>query len=117
MSVPEKPIFIIEDEPAITRVLKRKLNKKGFLTKTATSLKEAQKLFLSETPYAVFLDYVLADGRSSDLVTYSVLSSEYKIFLMSAFMDDLEKKDFQNLNVSFLKKPFESLDEVLSGLD
>jgi|GEM_PF-2071249 len=110
-------IFIIEDEPAITRVLKRKISKKGFLIKTATSLKEARKLFLDEAPCAVFLDYVLSDGRSSDLVTYGVLSPEYKIFLMSAFMDDLEKKDFLNLNVTFLKKPFESLDEVLSGLD
>ncbi len=112
-----KVIFIIEDEPAITRVLKRKISKKGFSIKTATSLKDARKLFLDEVPSVVFLDYVLTDGRSSDLVTYGILSTEYEIFLMSAFMDDLEKKDFEHLNVTFLKKPFESLDEVLSGLD
>jgi len=114
--VSDKLVLIIEDEPAITRILTRKLNKMGFETKTSPSLSGAQPLLANEEPVAIFLDYVLEDGRSSDLVSTGLLKKQHKIFLMSAFMDDLEKSDFKGLNVTFLKKPFENLDEILNEL-
>ena len=112
-----KLVLIIEDEPAITRVLSRKLTKLGFEIKSSTSLKKAQSLLKNENPEAIFLDYVLEDGRSSDLVSQGLLKIDYRIFLMSAFMDDLEKEDFKGLNVTFLKKPFENLDEIIGDLE
>ena len=113
----KKLVLIIEDEPAITRILSRKLNKLGYETKSSSSLKGAQELLDSEEPSAIFLDYVLEDGRSSDLASLGHLKSKHKIFLMSAFMDDLEKEDFSALNVTFLKKPFENLDEILDSIE
>ena len=113
----EKVILVIEDEPAITRILSRKLSKFGFTIKSAQSLKEAHKLLEFESPKAIFLDYVLEDGRSSDLVFGGHLKPNHRVFLMSAFMDDLEKEDFEGLNVTFLKKPFENLDEILKSLE
>ena len=35
---------------------------------------------------------------------------------MSAFMEDLEKKDFEGLNIQFLKKPFQDLNFILNQL-
>jgi DNA-binding NtrC family response regulator len=110
-------VLIIEDEPAITRILNRKLIKLGYETKSAPSLKEASDLLSSESPKAIFLDYVLEDGRSSDLVSSGHIKPEHRVFLMSAFMDDLEKDDFKGLNVTFLKKPFENLDEILKSIE
>lgn len=110
-------ILVIEDEPAITRILSRKLQKLGFLVENSATLKRAEELLSAHKPHAIFLDYVLEDGRSSDLALKSYLKPEHRVFLMSAFMDDLEKEDFQGLNVTFLKKPFENLDEILSTLE
>jgi len=112
----KKLVLIIEDEPAITRILSRKLGKLGYETKSSSSLKGAHELLEKEEPSAVFLDYVLEDGRSSDLASQGHLKPKHRIFLMSAFMDDLEKEDFRALNVTFLKKPFENLDEILASI-
>ena len=113
----KKVVLIIEDEPAITRILSRKLQKLGFSIESSATLKKAEELLDTHKPHAIFLDYVLEDGRSSDLALRSHLKSNHRIFLMSAFMDDLEKEDFKGLNVTFLKKPFENLDEILSTLE
>jgi two-component system response regulator PilR (NtrC family) len=109
--------LVIEDEPAISRILVRKLKKIGYTVDSTDSLVEAKKLLSGDKPELLFLDYVLVDGRSQELASEGFLDQVSQIFLMSAFMDDLEKEDFKALNVTFLKKPFRDLDEVFSNLE
>ena len=109
-------VLIVEDEPAISRLLKRRLLKSNFEVVCVSSLKEA-KNSLSESAWDfIFLDYILEDGRSKDLADQNYLKKTDKIFLMSAFMEDLDKSDFKDLNVIYLKKPFDNLSEVLDNM-
>ena len=105
---------IVEDEPAIARILSRKLKGMGYECTVTESVNEAKVILEKVKPELLFLDYVLADGRSKELAVEGHLKSVPKIFLMSAFMEDLEKKDFEGLNVVFLKKPFQDLKSVLA---
>ncbi len=109
-------VLVVEDETAISRLLKRRLLKSNFEVVCVSSLKEAKKS-LSESDWDfIFLDYFLEDGISKDLADQNFLKKTYKIFLMSAFMDDLDKSDFKNLKVIYLKKPFDNLSEVLDNM-
>jgi len=105
--------LIVEDEPAIARILSRKLKGLGYDCSVTESVKEAKTLLKNLKPDLLFLDYVLVDGRSKELAVEGCLSCVPQIFLMSAFMEDLEKKDFEGLNIEFLKKPFQDLNSVL----
>lgn len=116
MSSNKKTVLIVEDEPAIARLLQRRLLKSGFEVFCVTSLKEAKKSLNECSWDYIFLDYILEDGRSKDLADQKILKKTDKIFLMSAFMEDLDKTDFQKLNVVYLKKPFENLTEVLETM-
>jgi DNA-binding response OmpR family regulator len=109
--------LVVEDEPAISRILTRKLSRMGFECSATESILESKKILESESIDLLFLDYVLVDGRSRELAVEGYLKNIGKIYLMSAFMDDLEKKDFEGLNVTFLKKPFKDLNEVLSEVE
>ena len=106
--------LIVEDEPAISRILMRKLSSLGLECKCTESVKESKNLIAEFKPDVLFLDYVLVDGRSKELAVEGYLNEIPQIFLMSAFMDDLEKKDFKGLEVIFLKKPFNDLQSVLN---
>lgn len=110
--------MVIEDEPAIARILTRKLKNMGYACEATDSIERSKELLAEGGALdVVFLDYVLVDGRSKELAVEGHLSRVKKIYLMSAFMDDLEKKDFENLNVTYLKKPFKSLNAVLSEVE
>ncbi len=109
--------LVVEDEPAISRILTRKLNRMGYECVSTESIAEAKKILGSEKMDVVFLDYVLVDGRSKELAVGGHLEGVPHLYLMSAFMDDLEKTDFSNLNVTFLKKPFKDLASILSEVE
>jgi DNA-binding response OmpR family regulator len=108
--------LVVEDEPAIARILSRKLKGLGYECTVTDSVKEAKGLLTSIKPSLLFLDYVLTDGRSKELAVEGYLKEVPQIYLMSAFMEDLEKKDFDGLNVEFLKKPFQDLNSILNQL-
>lgn len=116
MSDEKEKVLIVEDEPAISRLLKRRLLKADFEVTCVSSLKEAKKALKESGWSFIFLDYILEDGRSKDLADQSYLGETDKIYLMSAFMEDLDKSDFKNLNVIYLKKPFDNLSEVLESI-
>ena len=112
----EMSVLVVEDEPAISRLLSRRLKKNHFDVKCVASLSEAKEA-LKETDWDfIFLDYILEDGRSKDLADQKYLKFTDKVFLMSAFMEDLDKTDFKSLNVVYLKKPFDNLTEVLENM-
>lgn len=108
--------LIVEDESAIARILSRRLRALGYECQSTENLGEAKAFLNVEKPDVLFLDYVLTDGRSKELAVEGYLVGIPKIFLMSAFMDDLERKDFEDLNVEFLKKPFQDLAATLQNL-
>jgi len=108
--------LVVEDEPAIARILSRKLRALGYDCMVTESVKEAKGLLTDNKLDLLFLDYVLTDGRSKELAVEGYLKEVPKIFLMSAFMEDLEKKDFDGLNIEFLKKPFQDLNSILDQL-
>lgn len=109
--------LVIEDEPAIARILTRKLRNMGYDCEATDSIAVSKKLLAAGELDVVFLDYVLIDGRSKELAVEGHLGRVKKLYLMSAFMDDLEKIDFADLNVTYLKKPFKDLNAVLSEVE
>lgn len=109
-------VLIVEDEPAISRILSRKIKQMGHEVEATDVVSQAAELIKHFKPEVIFLDYVLKDGRSRELAVSGALKPDHRIFLMSAFMDDLEKSDFANLDVTYLKKPFKDLKSVLGSL-
>lgn len=109
-------VLVVEDEPAISRIICRKLRSMGYECRAVESIIEAKKRIGEDRPEIAFLDYILVDGRSKELAVGGYLNNVRKIFVMSAFMDDLDKNDFDGLNVTFLKKPFSDLMGVLETL-
>lgn len=110
-------ILVVEDEPTIARILMRKISALGHKVEGTGKIKEACKLLNEKSYDILFLDYVLEDGRAIDLVKKAKLSDIGRIYMMSAFMDEVDKSLFNQLNVkAFLTKPFDDLDVVLQDL-
>ncbi len=109
--------LVVEDEPAISRILMRKLKQIGFECVATKSIIETKEILKNQKIDVVFLDYVLVDGSSKELALEGYLNDVSHLYLMSAFMDDLEKKDFSKFNVTFLKKPFKDFAAILSKVE
>ncbi len=109
-------VLIVEDEPTVARILERKLLKLGFKVEKVDTIAEASKA-LKHGVDILFLDFVLKDGRAVDLLPCSELKSVPRIIMMSAFMEEIDKTVFSDLNIiEFLIKPFSDIDSVLSNL-
>ncbi len=109
--------LVVEDEPAISRILMKKLKQIGFECVATKSVIETKEILKNQKIDVVFLDYVLVDGSSKELAVGGYLDDVPHLYLMSAFMDDLEKSAFSKLNAIFLKKPFKDLSRVLSKME
>lgn len=109
-------VLIIEDEPTIARILERKLLKKKFSVSKVDSISEAKDILKNEFDL-VFLDFVLKDGRASDLLENEHLKAVPQIIMMSAFMEEIDKSVFSDFNIiKFLIKPFDDIDSVLNDI-
>ncbi|HLZ23113.1 MAG TPA: response regulator [Ktedonobacterales bacterium] len=110
-------ILIVDDDPAIRKMLVEMLSLEGYPTETATNGREALDHLATSAPRVVLLDLLMpvVDGWGvmRELEANPAERTKHKIILLSAWAN-LEKA--QDLNADgMLAKPFQ-LEQLLSAL-
>ena len=121
MEVGRKKILIVDDEPAILIVSRRRLEANGYEVVTAASGKEGIEKAVTCKPDLVLLDIIMP-GLDGYEVCRRLKSSEKTreipviIFTASSPRDDSGEKAIEFGAVGYLTKPFES-DDLLSIIE
>jgi DNA-binding response OmpR family regulator len=77
-------ILMVEDEPVVQANNKKILERRGFITRQAYSLKEARAKIKDEPPRAVILDINLPDGSGLELLQELRKNSDIPVLLLTA---------------------------------
>jgi two-component system OmpR family response regulator len=110
-------VLLIEDDSAVTRVLRLSLKNGGFETAEAESGGEALKIMDDDGFDAVILDLCLPDGLGGDVLRRLQTNDGYPVWVaMSALDEDEVTRRFGPLQGPFLAKPFDPWD-LISLLD
>ena len=110
-------VLLIEDDRAVTRVLRLSLKRGGFDTAEAESGREALKIMDDDSFDAVILDLCLPDGRGGDVLHRLQMADRHPVWVaMSALDEDEVTKRFGPIQGPFLAKPFDPWD-LISLLD
>jgi CheY-like chemotaxis protein len=81
-------LLCVDDEPLGLEVRKVVLQRQGYDVLTATSGREALKIFASNTIKAVILDYSMPEMNGGEVAAeLKRLRPEVKILLLSAYLD------------------------------
>ena len=121
MEVGRKKILIVDDEPAILIVSRRRLEANGYEVVTAASGKEGIEKAETCEPDLILLDIIMP-GLDGYEVCRRLKSSEKTrkipviIFTASSPQDDSGEKAIEFGAVGYLTKPFES-DDLLSIIE
>lgn len=109
-------ILLVDDEEDICTLLSNILNKEGFETTCALSLKDARDKLAKERFDSAFIDLNLPDGFGSHLIPLiKELDSATKVIIISAFDTGLTRAANEGADY-LIKKPF-SRTTVLSALN
>ncbi len=118
MSDPRQPlVVVVDDDPAMRRVLARVLSWRGFTPLVASTREEGLSLVLEHAPVAVTVDYDLGRSTGADLardVARELGSHAPPLILVSAAADRIARAD-RDLFAAFHVKPFRAsslLDDV-----
>jgi two-component system KDP operon response regulator KdpE len=84
MTAPEPLILLVEDEPAMRRLLRASLTSHGFRLIEATNAREGMALATSHNPEIILLDLGLPDGDGIDLTRNLRDWSRVPIIVISA---------------------------------
>lgn len=108
-------IAVVDDEPAIRRLLKSALERAGYAVIEAGTAREAQNALSIDHPDAVLLDLGLPDREGLELVPL-VVKSGAALIVVSAREATQEKIAALDLGADdYVTKPFDT-DEVLARL-
>lgn len=108
-------IVVVDDEPAIRRLLKSALERAGYAVTEAATAREAQNALSIDHPDAVLLDLGLPDRDGLELVPL-VVNSGAALLVISAREATQEKIAALDLGADdYVTKPFDT-DEVLARL-
>lgn len=108
-------IVVVDDEPAIRRLLKSALERSGYAVIEAGTAREAQNALSIDHPDAVLLDLGLPDREGLELVPL-VVKSGAALIVISAREATQEKIAALDLGAEdYVTKPFDT-DEVLARL-
>lgn len=108
-------IVVVDDEPAIRRLLKSALERSGYAVIEASTAREAQNALDIDQPDAVLLDLGLPDREGLELVPL-VVKSGAALLVVSAREATQEKIAALDLGADdYVTKPFDT-DEVLARL-
>lgn len=101
-------VLIVDDEPDICFLLKLQLDKMGFITDIAHTIKKAVEMSIPLDYDLVFLDLNLPDGNGLTLVPkLKEKNPEIKIVVCSAHDSSDERRKVADAGVlGFLSKPF-----------
>ncbi|MED4350801.1 response regulator transcription factor [Schinkia azotoformans] len=102
-----KTILVVEDELAISIVLKAYLEKNGYKVLQAFSGKEAIEIFEDEKPLLVLLDVMLPDLDGWSVLQYIRERSSTPVIMLTALGDiDNKLNGFNQGADDYLSKPF-----------
>ncbi|HET9981551.1 MAG TPA: response regulator [Ktedonobacterales bacterium] len=111
-------ILIVDDDPAIRKMLVEVLSLEGYPTETAVNGREALDLLARGAARVVLLDLVMPvmDGREvmNELRSNPAERSRHKVILVSAIVNLEAAQDLEPDGV--LPKPF-TVDQLLNVLD
>lgn len=108
-------VLLVDDEVEICLLLSGILQRHGFKTAYALSLKEARELLATNSYDVIFLDLNLPDGIGYQLIpAIKDRSEDAKIIIVSAY--DVEKKKAKEEGADyFISKPF-TTSKILEAL-
>src|SRR5215211_4358427 len=99
--------LVVDDEPAILRMLKPVLQANNFQFISAGTIAEAIKCIATDSPDIVILDLGLPDGDGKDVIRQVRQWSEVPIIVLSARDREAEKIEALDLGADdFVNKPF-----------
>jgi two-component system KDP operon response regulator KdpE len=99
--------LIVDDEPAILRLLKPVLEANNYEFTSAATIAEAIKRIATESPDIVVLDIGLPDGDGKDVIRQVRPWSDVPIIILSARDREAEKIEALDLGADdFVNKPF-----------
>lgn len=108
-------ILLVDDEKEICQLLSGILQREGFSTSYALSLKEARESLANESFGIVFLDLSLPDGIGYQLIPAIKKAKENaKIIVVSAFDNEKTNVTAEGADY-FLAKPF-TKSKIIEGL-
>lgn len=109
-----RSLLLVEDDPAIGRLLARFLGLAGFAVTRASTKGEAMQLLLAKRWELLLTDKNLPDGSGLDIASAARAQfEELPIVLMTAYPEPLRASAIDG----YLAKPFKSLPLVLSTLE
>ncbi|WP_019833981.1 response regulator [Sphingomonas sp. PR090111-T3T-6A] len=115
MALPPK-LLVIEDDPAIRRLLRVTLERSGHAVAEAGSAREALSLLSIEKPQVILLDLGLPDRDGLELVQLLKRGSEATLIVVSAREATSEKVAALDLGADdYLVKPFDT-EELLARI-
>src|SRR6478736_4503719 len=99
--------LVVDDEPAILRLLKPVLEANNYHFISATTIAESIKSIATDSPDIVVLDLGLPDGDGKDVIRHVRSWSEVPIIVLSAREREAEKVEALDLGADdFVNKPF-----------
>lgn len=112
-------VLIVDDDPAIRKMLVEMLSLEGYPTETATNGREALDKLATSGPRLVLLDLLMpeVDGRGvmRELNARPAERSKHKIILVSAWANLENARDLQALADGMLVKPFQ-MEQLMAAL-
>ena len=108
MNLYEHKIMIVDDEPALRRMVREFLQEEGFgQVVTAGSCREAEQVFRREHPHLILLDVMLPDGDGFMLLQRLHAESEVPVIFLSARDEDENRLRGLGLGADdYVTKPF-----------
>ena len=108
MNLYEHKIMIVDDEPALRRMVREFLLEEGFgQVVTAGSCREAEQVFRREHPHLILLDVMLPDGDGFMLLQRLHAESEVPVIFLSARDEDENRLRGLGLGADdYVTKPF-----------
>jgi len=108
-----KKILIVEDEPAISRVLQAYLSKAGYQVEAAFDGEEALRQFTSAQPDLVLLDVMLPGTDGWSILQYIRRRSSCPVIMLTALGETKQKLAGLNLGADdYITKPFNAEEVV-----
>lgn len=109
-------ILIIDDEPAIARVLQPVLSATGAVVFSALSAVEGLRLARDNAPNLILLDLGLPDADGKDLISNLRAQGEMAVIVISARHQETEKVAALDAGADdYVDKPF-NIDELLARI-
>lgn len=108
-----KNILVVDDEPDILEVIKRRVEKMGFGFLGALDGKEALKVIQSKRPDLIILDLnlpIVSEHEISKKIKSNGVLKNIPIIILTASTQNIENKTKELKADGYLLKPFDNID-------